>query len=155
MVSGILALILSFLGPLVPGLAATIGQTFIKAKETQAAREGKQDEAAVSLGHSFLQSVTSANQSRLEARKAEGAWGPLGIITMLSGLGFVFHEWFVVLDSTPWSLLGLLDPHLVGSWGVAKLPGKWEEVELEVFKALFYVAPPAAAAVVVAKAFRR
>jgi hypothetical protein len=79
----------------------------------------------------------------------------MGIITFVVGMAFAYHTWFVVLDSTPWSLFGLVEPHAVGSWRVAALPGKFQDVELAVLQALFYVAPPAAAAVVVAKAFRR
>src|SRR5262249_9580868 len=146
-----LAIILGFLGTVLPGLASTIGGTIIQSRQTEAARQGKQDELGTSLAHSWLVSVTESNQARAEARKNEGAWGPLGIITFLAGIGIVFHEWYIVLDSTPWSLFGLLDPHVIGSWHVAALPGRWEDVELEVLKALFYVAPPAAAAVVVAK----
>ncbi|WP_257164702.1 hypothetical protein [Bradyrhizobium sp. SRS-191] len=152
--TGGLSLILSFLGPLLPGLATTIGDTIIKSKQTQAAREGKQDEAAVSWSHSWLSSVTEANRSRVQARRDEGAWGPLGLITVGIGSAFVFHVWFVVLDSTPWSLFGLLEPHKIGSWKVP-MPGDLAQVELEVIRALFYVGPPSAAAIVIAKAFRR
>jgi hypothetical protein len=160
----ILGLILSFLGPLLPGLAATLGQTYIKAKETQAAREGKQDEAAVSLGHSWLQSVTAANQSRAEARKNEGAWGPMGIVTFVIGMALAYHVALVVLDSCPFYPAPVLrfyvvpwiewQSHKVGSWGVETL-GKLHETELAILQALFYVAPPAAAAAVIAKVFRR
>lgn len=150
-----LALFLGFLGTALPGLAASIGDTVIKAKQTQAAREGAQDTSGTAVAGSWLHSVTEANRTRAEARKNEGAWGPIGIITFMAGLGIVYHEWMIVLDSTPWSLFGLVEPHVVGSWRVAALPGEWEKVELAVLQALFYVAPPAAAAVAVAKVFRR
>ncbi|MGJ4893794.1 hypothetical protein ACQR2B_06520 [Bradyrhizobium oligotrophicum] len=162
--TGGLSLILSFLGPLVPGLAATIGDTIIKARQTQAAREGKQDEAAVSFGHSWLASVTEANRSRAEARKNEGAWGPMGIVTFLIGLALAYHVWLVVLDSSPFYPVPALrfyvvpwfewQAHKVGSWGVETL-GKLHETELAILQALFYVAPPAAAIAIAAKAFRR
>ncbi len=150
-----LAVVLSFLGSFLPGIATTIGDTIIKAKQTEAARQGKEDQSGAAVAGDYLHAVTEANRARVDARKNEGAWGPIGIITFMAGLGIVYHEWMIVLDSTPWSLLGVLDPHIVGSWGVSKLPGDWEKVELAVLQALFYVAPPAAAAVAVAKVFRR
>lgn len=150
-----LAMLLGFLGTVLPGIATSIGDTVIKAKQTEAARQGAQDTSGATVAGDYLRAVTEANRTRMDARKAEGAWGPIGIITFLAGLGIVYHEWMIVLDSTPWSLLGLIEPHVIGSWGVAKLPGEWEKVELAVLQALFYVAPPAAAAVAVAKVFRR
>jgi hypothetical protein len=162
--TGGLSLILSFLGPLVPGLATIIGDTVIKARQTQAAREAKQDESAVSFAHSWLESVTEANRSRAEARKNEGAWGPMGIVTFLIGLALAYHVWLVVLDSSPFypvlKLHYMIIPwyewqyHKVGSWGVETL-GKLHETELAILQALFYVAPPAAAAMLLANAFRR
>lgn len=150
-----LALILGFLGTVLPGLASSIGDTVIKARQTEAARQGKEDTSGAAVAGSWLHSVTESNRIRADARKNEGAWGPIGIITFMAGLGIVYHEWMIVLDSVPWSLFGLLEPHVVGSWRVEKLPGEWEKVELAVLQALFYVAPPAAAAVAVAKVFRR
>jgi hypothetical protein len=160
-----LALILGFLGSVLPGLATSIGDTVIKAKQTQAAREGKQDESGVVVAGSWLHSVTEANRARVEARKVEGAWGPMGIITFLIGMAFVYHLWLITLDSVPFHLVVTMkfyvvpwlewQNHKVGSWGVAAYPDKFQEVELAVLQALFYVAPPAAAAVAVAKVFRR
>ena len=46
-------------------------------------------------------------------------------------------------------------PHQVGSWGIGKLPGKFEETEHEILRALFYVGPPSAAIALLARAFRR
>ena len=162
---GPLSLILGFLGSVVPGLAASIGDTIIKAKQTEAARQGQQDKTGAELAGSWLHAVTEANRTRAEARAREGAWGPMGIITFVVGLAFAYHVWAITLDSVPFHLalttklyvIPWLEwvPHKVGSWGVAALPGKFQDVELAVLQALFYVAPPAAAAVVVAKAFRR
>lgn len=160
-----IALFLTFLGTVLPGLAASLGDTYIKAKQTQAAREGKQDTSGAAVAGDYLHSVTEANRSRAEARKNEGAWGPMGIITFLIGIAFVYHVWAITLDSVPfhlvptmkWYVLPWLEwrPHPVGSWDIAALPGKFQDVELAVLQALFYVAPPAAAAIAVAKVFRR
>jgi hypothetical protein len=78
---------------------------------------------------------------------------------------FAYHVSMIVLDSTPWHI-GLTTvwyiipwlewmPHKVGSWGIATLPGKFEETEHAILQALFYVGPPSAALVIAAKAFRR
>lgn len=165
LLGGPLSLILGFLGTVAPALAASIGDTIIKAKQTEAARQGDEDKAGAELAGSWLASVTDANRTRAEARAREGTWGPMGIITFVIGLAFAYHVWAITLDSVPFHLvlttrLYLVPwlewaPHQVGSWGVAALPGKFQDVELAVLQALFYVAPPAAAAVVVAKAFRR
>ena len=148
-----------------PALADSFGRTYVQAKQTQAAREGKQDESGDSFGGKWLQSVNESNRVRAEVRKGEGAWGPMGIITFVIGMAFAWHVWIIVLDSSPFHI-GLTAKlwiipwlewrvHKVGSWGVAALPGKFHDVELAVLQALFYVAPPAVAAIAVAKVFRR
>ncbi len=78
---------------------------------------------------------------------------------------FAYHVSMIVLDSTPWHLLPILkwyflpwlewQPHVVGSWKVAPLPGKFEDTEHAILQALFYVGPPSAALVIASKAFRR
>jgi hypothetical protein len=160
-----LAIILGFIGSFAPGFATAIGDIFIKRAQTEAARQGKQDEHGTALAGSWLHSVTEANRSRAAARAAEGAWGPMGIVTFVIGMAFAVHVVGIVGDSfsfhpsltTVWYIVPWIEwvPHRVGSWHVVELPGKFHDVELEVLRALFYVAPPSAAAVVVAKAFRR
>lgn len=139
-----LALLLGFFGKLVPGLATTIGDYLIKSKQTQAS----EDAQAATLASSYLHTVTETNRARMEARKNEGTWGPLGLVTAGIGGAFVFHVWAVVFDSVP--LFG----HVVGSWHVATL-GAFNGAEIEAIRALFYTAPPAAAAIAIAKVFRR
>lgn len=157
--------LLSLLGSIAPGLATAIGGVFVQYKQTQAAREGAQDASGVVVATSWFQSVHDANVIRAQARKDEGAWGPLGLITFAIGAAFVYHVWQIVGDSSPFHpvlttkffvvpWLGW-ESHVVGSWGVAALPGKFQDVELAALQALFYVAPPAAAAIAVAKVFRR
>lgn len=165
MLISILTLVLSALGPIIPGVAATIGETVIKSRQTEAARQGRQDEAAVSLGNSWLQSVTEANRTRADARKNEGPWGPLGIITILLGAPIVWHSGMVFLDSSPllpgivwlWDVIPFpwIVEHQVGSWRVPAPPGEYAKVEISVIQALFYVSPPSAALIVAARAFRR
>lgn len=133
-----LAAILGLLGTILPGIAASIGEIFTKPVE-----------AGAQVADSYLHAVTEANRARVDARRAEGTWGPLGLITFGIGGAFVLHSWAIVVDSVP--LLG----HVVGSWRVAALPGAWAQVEIEAISALFFTAPPAAAAIAVAKVFRR
>lgn len=156
---------LSLLGSILPGLATTIGDVWLKSKQTDAARESAQDAHGAVVAGSFLHSVTEANRARVEARKNEGAWGPLGIVTFIVGIAFAIHAAAVVADSLPflpglsWTAWGLIPyPALVAHVPcrcVVALPEKFQDVELAIFQALFYTAPPAAAAVAVAKAFRR
>lgn len=145
-----IAALLWLLGKVAPGLATIFGDVFIRAKQTQV----EQDKVGATVAQGWLHSVTEANRTRAEVQKEQGTWGPLGLITVGIGSAFVFHVWWVVLDSTPWSVPFLAGAHRVGSWGVATL-GKLHDVEIEAIRALFYTAPPAAAAVVVAKAFRK
>lgn len=142
--------LLWLLGKVAPGLASAIGDVFIRAKQTQV----EQDKVGATVATGWLHSVNEANRDRAEARRAEGAWGPLGLTTFAVGIAIAFHVWWVVLDSTPWWIPFLTAPHVVGSWGVSTL-GKLHDVEVEAIRALFFTAPPAAAAVVVARAFRK
>lgn len=146
---------LSILGTVAPGIATYFGDLWLKNKQTTAAREGAQDERGAQIASSWLETVTETNRTRAQARKDEGTWGPIGIITFTIGMAFAYHVWMITLDSVPWSLFGLLEAHRVGSWGVAALPGRFHEVELAVLEALFYVGPPSVALAAVAKAFRR
>lgn len=163
--SALIALGLKLLGSVAPALADSIGRTYVQAKQTEAARQGAQDQQGTAFGTKWLDSVNQSNATRADVRKSEGAWGPMGIITFLIGLALVWHVWFIVADSSPFLLVLTMkfyvlpwpewQAHKVGSWGVAALPGKFNDVELAVLQALFYVAPPAAAAIAVAKVFRR
>jgi hypothetical protein len=80
-------------------------------------------------------------------------------------MAFAFHVVMIVMDSTSWHLVPILkwyvlpwlewQQHVVGSWKVAALPGKFEDTEHEILKALFYVGPPSAALVIASRALRR
>lgn len=152
--------ILSLLGTVAPTLATALGDVFIKAKQTQV----ESDKVGATVATGWLASVNEANRARAEARKNEGAWGPLGIATFIIMGAFAVHLAAVVADSLP------LLPRFTWGWGfvpwidlgphspclcVVALPDKIQDVELEVARGLAYVSPPAAAAVVVAKAFRK
>jgi hypothetical protein len=56
-----------------------------------------------------------------------------------------------------WHVIPWLEwqPHIVGSSKISALPGKFEDTEHEILKALFYVGPPSAALVIASKVFRR
>lgn len=152
--------LLSLIGTIAPGIATTIGDTIIKAKQTQV----ESDKVGVTAETGWLGAVTEANRSRAEARKNEGAWGPIGRVTFGIGMCVLVHFLAVVLDSlpllpnltvvrgfVPWIELVPHSPCLC----VAALPPKFQDAELEIVKSLFFVGPPSAAAIVVAKVFRK
>lgn len=152
--------LLSAVGAFSPGLAAAIGETIVRVKQTQV----ENDQVGADVAKSWLESSTDALRARADVRKAEGTWGPLGILTMVIGSFFAVHIGAVVLDSLPYlprftTVLWLLPwielvPHSP-CLCVAALPPEFQAVEIEAIRSLFLVGPPAGAAVVVARMFRR
>lgn len=106
-----------------------------------------------------------AASTRADVQKSQGAWGPFGLAAFIIAMAFAFHVVMIVGDSTSWHLMPTMKwyvlpwlewrPHVVGSWGIEKLPGLFEQTEHEILRALFYVGPPSAALVIAAKVFRR
>jgi hypothetical protein len=98
-------------------------------------------------------------------QKSQGAWGPFGLAGFIIAMAIAFHVVMIVMDSTSWHLVPTMkwyvlpwlewQQHVVGSWKVATLPGRFEDTEHEILRALFYVGPPSAALVIASKAFRR
>lgn len=158
-------LLLSILGTVFPTIAKTIGDTWLRARETRAAQERDQDQAGKELASSWLASVTEANKVRAEVRSSEGKWGPMPILMFVVGAAFAIHTVAVVLDSFSylpsiglrWYVVPWLEwaYHRPGSWDVKALPDDFRQVELEVLRALFYVGPPSTALMVAARIFRR
>lgn len=116
-----LSIIGSLLG-LVPGLSKVVGDYL-----------SRKNDAGVLVAHEYLTSVTENNKAKADMRRAEGAWGPMGILMITVGLGFGGHAWAVILDSMP--LFG----HAVGSWRVSSLPGMFAETEHAILQSLFPV----------------
>jgi hypothetical protein len=159
----------SFLASIFTGglnaILGTIGKTITDVHTSNTARQKSENEAGVQIHGQHVEGHTAAGAQRAEVQKSQGAWGPFGLAGFLIAMAFAFHVLMIVMDSTPWHLVPVMkfyvipwlewQEHIVGSWKVATLPGKFEETEHAILQALFYVGPPSAALVIASKAFRR
>jgi hypothetical protein len=146
-------------------LAGTIGKTIVDVHTSETTRQTSQNTSGERLAGNVITGQTAAGEQRAGVQKSQGAWGPFGIAGFVIAMTLAFHVVMIVGDSMPWHLAPAMKwyvlpwlewvPHKVGSWGVAALPGRFEETEHEILKALFYVGPPSAAIAIAAKAFRR
>ena len=146
-------------------ILGTIGKTVTDIHADTTTRYRNENEAGNQLAGTVASSAASAAATRADVQKSQGTWGPYGIAGFIIAMSFAFHVVMIVLDSSSWHLVPVLkfyvvpwlewQPHIVGSWNVAKLPGKFEETEHAILQALFYVGPPSAALVIASKAFRR
>ena len=160
---------MGFLVSLITGglssLFGVFGKTVTDIHADNTTRYKNENDAGNQLAGTIAGSAGTAGAQRADVQKSQGAWGPFGIAGFIIAMMLAFHVSQVVLDSTPWHLVPTLkwyvvpwlewQWHAVGSWKVALLPGKFEDTEHEILKALFYVGPPSAALVIAAKAFRR
>lgn len=160
---------MGFLASLITGglssLFGVFGKTITDIHADNTTRYKNENDAGNQLAGTIAGSAGTAGAQRADVQKSQGAWGPFGIAGFIIAMMLAFHVSQVVLDSTPWHLVPTLkwyivpwlewQWHDVGSWKVALLPGKFEDTEHEILKALFYVGPPSAAMVIAAKAFRR
>jgi hypothetical protein len=160
---------MGFLVSLITGglssLFGVFGKTITDIHADNTTRYKNENDAGNQLAGTIAGSAGTAGAQRADVQKSQGAWGPFGIAGFIIAMMLAFHVSQVVLDSTPWHLVPTLkwyvvpwlewQWHAVGSWKVALLPGKFEDTEHEILKALFYVGPPSAAMVIAAKAFRR
>ena len=146
-------------------LLSTIGKTVTDIHTSETTRQVSQNTAGERLAATTADAHTAAGAQRADVQKAQGSWGPFGLAGFIIAMMFAFHVSMIVLDSTSWHI-GLTMkwyvlpwpewvPHKVGSWGIEKLPGLFEQTEHAILQALFYVGPPSAALVIAAKAFRR
>lgn len=153
------------LGTIVEKLAGIFGKTMVDLKNTEANRQANENNSGAAVAQTWVNSQTAAGNTRADVQKAQGTWGPFGIAGFIIAMAFACHVAAIVGDSMPFHLalttkfyvvpwLQWVD-HAVGSWKVAPLPGLFEQTEHAILQALFYVGPPSAAAVIVAKAFRR
>lgn len=146
-------------------LFGVFGKTITDIHTSNTTRYKNEGDAGNQLAGTIASSSDSHAATRADVQKSQGAWGPFGLAGFIIAMMFAFHVSMIVLDSTSWHLVPTLKwyflpwlewhPHVVGSWKVATLPGKFEETEHAILQALFYVGPPSAALVVAAKAFRR
>lgn len=146
-------------------ILGTVGKTITEVHADNTTRFKNENDAGNTLATTTANASTDAARTRADVQKSQGTWGPFGLAGFIIAMMFAYHTSMIVLDSTPWHLLPALkfyfipwlewSPHVVGSWGIATLPGKFEETEHAILQALFYVGPPSAALVIAAKAFRR
>ncbi len=159
----------SFLASLFTGglnaILGTIGKTITDIHTSETVRQTSQNESGTSLAKTSADAHAAASYTRADVQKSQGTWGPFGLAGFIIAMFIAFHVAMIVADSTPWHLVPTMkwyvlpwlewQEHVVGSWNVAVLPGRFEETEHAILQALFYVGPPSAALVIAAKAFRR
>jgi len=146
-------------------ILGTIGKTITDIHADNTTRFRNEGEAGNTLASTTVRGATEAADRRADVQKSQGTWGPFGLAGFVIAMMFAYHVSMIVLDSTSWHLLPTLkfyfipwltwQEHVVGSWRIATLPGRFEETEHAILQALFYVGPPSAALVIAAKAFRR
>jgi len=146
-------------------ILGTVGKTITDIHADNTTRFKNEGDAGNTLAQTTVRGSTEAGAQRADVQKAQGSWGPFGLAGFAIAMMIAYHTSMIVLDSTSWHLLPTLkfyfipwlewSPHVVGSWKIAALPGKFEETEHAILQALFYVGPPSAALVIAAKAFRR
>jgi len=146
-------------------LLSTGGKIVTDIHTDNTTRFKNENDAGNQLASTTANSSNQAAATRADVQKSQGTWGPFGLAGFLIAMAFAFHVLMIVMDSTSWHLVPMMkwyvlpwlewQPHVVGSWKIATLPGKFEDTEHAILQALFYVGPPSAALVIASKAFRR
>lgn len=160
-----LGIISSLFSGALNAILGTVGKTITDLHADTTTRQKNENDSGVALANTTADSYSRAAATRADVQKSQGTWGPFGLAGFIIAMMFAYHVSMIVLDSTPWHIgfttvfyiMPWMEwvPHVVGSWGIATLPGKFEETEHAILQALFYVGPPSAALVIAAKAFRR
>ena len=140
MISAFLSAILSIL----PGLVSAVGNTIVKSKETEAARQGNENQNGKDITLAWLTSVNEANKIKAASQTERQIIFALLMFATPTGLLY----WAALLDGLPWF------GHVVGSWGVAIPPGLQVTYE-KIIDSFFISAPVMGTAAILAKAFRR
>jgi hypothetical protein len=146
-------------------LFGVFGKTITDIHADNTTRYRNENDAGNQLAGTIAQSSDNSSGRRADVQKSQGAWGPFGLAGFIIAMAIAFHVVMIVMDSTSWHLVPTMkwyvlpwlewQQHVVGSWKVATLPGRFEDTEHEILRALFYVGPPSAALVIASKAFRR
>ena len=146
-------------------LLGTAGKVVTDIHADNTTRYRNENDAGNQLASTIANSSDRAATTRADVQKSQGTWGPFGLAGFIIAMAFAFHVVMIVMDSTSWHLIPTMkwyilpwlewQPHIVGSWKVATLPGRFEDTEHAILQALFYVGPPSAALVIASKAFRR
>lgn len=143
--------LLGFLGGSNVGKFIDGASDFLKNRTNAQLQEHiNENDAGRAAALAFMQGEQRLAEIKLEDRRIEGKWGPrVMACTILFVIPYGLHSAMIVFDSMP--LFG----HVVGSWGVEKLPGLFEETEHLVIRSMFYVSGGVTAVSMLAKAFRR
>lgn len=146
-------------------ILGTVGKTITDLHADTTTRQKNEGDAGNQLAGTVVRGAIEAGAQRADVQKSQGSWGPFGLAGFIIAMSFAFHTSLLVLDSCGWHLHIILigyvvpwlewHPHVLGSWHISALPGKFEDTEHAILQALFYVGPPSAALVIAAKAFRR
>ncbi|MGX1362597.1 hypothetical protein [Bradyrhizobium elkanii] len=146
-------------------ILGTIGKTVTDLHADNTTRYKNENDAGNQLATTTADASVRSAQIRADVQKSQGTWGPFGLAGFLISMAFAYHVLMIVMDSTSWHLVPIVkwyvipwlewQPHVVGSWKIATLPGRFEDTEHAILQALFYVGPPSAALVIASKAFRR
>ncbi|WP_456629664.1 hypothetical protein [Bradyrhizobium sp. URHC0002] len=144
-------------------LLGTGGKIITDIHADNTTRQRNENDAGNQLAGTIANASNAAGGQRADVQKSQGAWGPFGLAGFIIAMAFAFHVVMVVLDSSSWHLVPVFkfhivpwlewQPHVINSWKIAALPGKFEDTEHEILKALFYVGPSSAALVIASKAF--
>lgn len=149
----------------ISSIASIFGKTITDIHADNTTRQKNEGDAGNQLAGTIANSSVESGHTRADVQKSQGSWGPFGLAGFCIAMSFAFHTSLLVLDSCGWHLhfvmIGYVvpwlewHPHVLGSWNIAALPGKFEDTEHAILQALFYVGPPSAALVIASKAFRR
>lgn len=146
-------------------LFGVFGKTITDLHADNTTRYKNEGDAGNQLATTTAQANVQSSSTRADVQKSQGTWGPFGLAGFVVAMAIAFHVAMIVGDSCAWLLIPTTkfyiipwltwQEHLVGSWRIATLPGKFEDTEHEILRALFYVGPPSAALAIAAKVFRR
>lgn len=151
MFSLLIAPMLTALVNMIPGLAGVIGDTIVKNHQTEAARQGKQDDDGKDLALGWLASVEKTNAIKASSQTPRQVMAGLFFFAMPVGLVF----WGAMLDGMPFHIPLFMDyPHILGSWGI-KVPPEFKDDVHMIIQSFFIAAPVIGSAAIIAKAFRR
>lgn len=136
---------------MVPGLAGVIGDTMVKKANTEAARQGAEDQRGSEVVLGWLTSVNETN--RLKAENQTERQVLFALLAFATPTAIIY--WAALLDGIPFYIPYFMDhAHKVGSWKIGIAPDLKDTV-LKIIDSFFISAPAIAGASILAKTFRR
>jgi len=136
----------------IKGLAGIVSNTIIQHGNTQAAKEGAQDQRGADVVANYLSAANETNRIKQASRTERTVIAAFLCFVLPTAI----HWWFVLLDSVPFFVPYFMDKaHKVGSWKVAAPPGKWADTYHMIIGSFFIAAPSIAGISILARMFRR